>query len=120
MFVNKMDLKKYVIKLKKKVSFKEHIYNQIKLKIIGDMDGIDCTKWSGYAEKHRRYSQACYIVYLKTGVKHYINPQKYIYNYLNYPDVSYGELIKMKNRVRNIDKCKNRGICCCVSHIEPY
>lgn len=115
-----MDLKKYVIKLKKQPNFKDHVYNQIKLKIVGEIDKDVCTNWSGYTEKHKRYSQACHIVYFKSGRRHYLNPQKYIYNYLNYPELTYSELINSKNRVRNIDNCKNRGLCCCLSHIETY
>lgn len=131
-----LDLKKHVIKLKIKkdpsdedpkreepqivTHFKDYVYDKIKSKINGDLMGNGCTEWLGYADKHRNYSVACHMVYFKKGSKHFLNPQKYIYNYLNSPDATYSELIKMKNRVRNTDQCKNRGLCCCLSHIEIY
>ena len=143
---NVKETKKYVIKLKKeqplirvtqplirvigqkkrKPNFKDFIYNQIISKVSLEDPYLEseapsgCTVWLGYKKKHRHYSEACHIVRLKNGVKHYINPQKYIYNYLNYSDAQYTELINMKNRVRNIDNCQNRGLCCSLAHIEAY
>ena len=111
---------KIKIKLKNKLDFKDYIFHNILTKINGDYAQNDCTGWIGYCEKHKHYSQACYIVYLKNGNKHFINPQKYIYNYLKNPDITYNQLITMKNRVRNIDDCRKRGICCCLNHLESY
>jgi hypothetical protein len=115
-----MSKPKYIIKLKKKKSFKEFVFDCIIGKVNGNYLLDSCTEWLGYKEDHKTYSVACYMVYLKSGTKHYINPQKYIYNYLNSPNATYGELIKMKNRVRNIDRCTNRGQCCNLNHLEEY
>jgi len=120
----------FVIKLKKEVSiknkedlfpnFKDYVYQQILSKIIKLPEHQECTQWTGYKQKYRLYSVACHIVHFKSGKKHYINPQKYIYNYLNNPTANYNELIRMTNRVRNIDECKNRGQCCHLNHIEAF
>jgi hypothetical protein len=101
--------------------FKDYIFHQILSRIDSQkLSEFGCTQWLGYKKNHRHYSESCHIVHLKNGAKQYINPQKYIYNYLNYPNASYGQLINMRNRVRNIDSCKNRGICCHLKHIEDY
>lgn len=100
--------------------FKEFIFNQIIKSIPGDYNLIEnsCLVWSGYKQKHKYYDKACLIVYMKNGRKHFIDPQKYIYNYLKYPELNYGELIRLKNTVRNIDTCQSRGVCCVLSHLE--
>lgn len=102
------------------ISFKEFIFNRIVELIPGDYNNKDnlCVLWSGYKQKHKKYDKACHIVYMKDGRKHFIDPQKYIFNYLNTSDINYGELIRMRNTVRNIDKCQHRGLCCTLSHLE--
>lgn len=110
----------------KKKDFKDFVFKQISSKISvqdpeydsGCIDG--CKIWRGYKKKHKLYNEACHIVKMRNEVKHYISPQKYIYNYINYIDVAYNDLINMKNRVRNIDNCQNRGMCCLIDHIEEY
>src|ERR1700681_3476548 len=115
--------KKFVIKLKKLDSppkFKDFVFEKIKSTIVGHYNQGECTQWSGYKKKFRLYSVACHIVHFKNGSKHYVDPQKYLYNYLHSPEADYRQLIGMKNRVRNIDACKNRGQCCCLEHLEEY
>ena len=111
---------KFVIKLKKKENFKDFVFEQIISKIAGSYEKNGCTQWSGYKKNCKTYSVACHIVYLKNGRKLFIDPQKYIYNYLHSPNDDYAQLIKNRNRVRNIDNCKNRGQCCCLEHLEEY
>ena len=114
------------VSAKRKANFKHFIYKQIISKVsVQDpysesQTPCDCTVWLGPKKKYKRYSEAYHIVRLKNDIRHYISPQKYIYNYLNFPDAEYAQLINMKNRVRNIDNCLNRGLCCCVAHLEAY
>ena len=100
--------------------FKQLIFKKIIASIQGDYNNNNdvCVLWSGYKQNYKRYNKACYIVYMKDGRKHFIEPQKYIFNYLHNPEATYGELIRIKNTVRNIDHCKHRGLCCTLSHLE--
>jgi hypothetical protein len=116
----KLKLKPGVVLIKDKPTFKQHVYNQILSNIDGNINNDDCLDWTGYKVKHKHYDLAKHIVYFKGGRRHYLDPQKYIYNYLKFPNLSYKELISLKNRVRNVDNCKKRGICCCLKHIEEY
>jgi len=102
----------------KSIDFKDYVFQQIQSKINDVAEPSGCHLWLGYKEKYRLYSVACHIIYFKGGKKHYVNPQKYIYNYKKFPQATYNELIKMKNTVRNIDECRHRGICCHLDHIE--
>ena len=105
---------------KNKISFKETIFQRIITLIDGDYttNTNQCILWLGYKQKHKKYDKACHIVYMKEGRKHFIDQQKYIYNYINSPNATYSELIRMKNTIRNIDECKNRGVCCSLGHLE--
>jgi hypothetical protein len=120
---------KIKLKLKHPVAlpFKEFVYRKI-ISSVGIQMENGCTHWLGYKKNCGHYSVACHIVHFKNGRKHFLDPQKYIFNYNNqiaiYPitqtSLTYSEIMKLKNRVRNIDSCKNRGQCCRLSHLEEY
>ena len=100
--------------------FKKYVYEQIIKNVDGDIDSDQCTDWKGYKKNCKTYSKATHIVYMKNGRRHFIDPQTYIYKYHKYPEKGYTELLNDSQRVRNIDTCKKRGICCCFSHFEEY